>query len=1220
MNKTITRIQLYKSDDILGNKVQGYLDVRNEFPLPLTMGIGDIRDISKRTGSFSKTIKLSGSKNNNLLLNNYFDINTKSLNFDINKKQRCAIIQNGIVILDNLYLRLINVFKTQSNSLLIDELVEYEVEVRDNVGDFFNEINTKELTDLNISEFNHIYENTNIINSFTHSYKEGYSYTLPWNPTSVYSISELLPGLFAKTYFDKIHSDAGYTYEWLGLTDSNFKFDKLFIPYSGDKKKLNKEFIEDERVSANKLATTQTLQITQPTYTTSSGASQLNIDENVIDNQGYYNSNLYEVPYSILPPNKLDWKVNIEWELFVHNGNAENIETRYLVDNLYEELENGVRPRIQVRKMNSPTAQVGYMNLNPQTLAQFGSEVAGMNNLVGNPAVYVDANGFINFYPNFRVGANSERFIASGVEEFVINPTNFDINDLLTTRSVLSTKLDNYQFGWQVQGGFYDFRLASYRLKVKSISIEIAPNSDSALLPGTMLDMNRFIPKKVKQGQFLKSIYQKYNLFVEVDKSDPNKLIYKTRDRYYDEGEFKDWTYKLSKDRSQIINFVPEISAKRNILTYKDDNNDFLLKSYKDEVGETYGQIEVIFDNENVRGIERKEEIFSPTININTDFGANLPVLNADFKFNIRTLLHNGVKSCGDYSIIESLSTSTTINYYPFISMLDEIENPSYDISYAPCDYYAYDIKNYTSNNLYTNFWRRTFAQINQGKILTAYFILNEEDIFKLKLSDKIKVNNAIWYINQIIDYNANGVQLTKVELLSVEDDIRLPRFGRIIKPSIPSLDGKFPFEPILDPVRPVGPIGPIRDAVKEVIRIRNNNTSVESGKYNDSINLGSRNVINGTAVIIGSDKSIEEDGYYIHDTSLTDGRLKINDDTKLDGEGLTIGDININSSATFSGITLNSSYIIDEYWDDDYVVDGTITSIGFGLDGDTGDTSIDINADIINIGSSGSTINILGNIPSYTNEDFDAYNSANSANFTAAITVPINTIRTSSSAFSLTASEITFNKKMKIYIDYRVSNEVAAGSARSTSFGWLDLDTGSGFGEVDGTRVFMYNRLTGPGQATGAGSAILEVNPGDVLRLRTQRLAGSDTLRCRALGCGIVIQEIKDKAIIQGEIFNPQLSRIDRVSSSVVNVENYDLDVFLLGGGATATSVNLPEVLIDGVKYTFKDWTGSSNTYNITINAFGGDTIDGTSSYTMNIDYQSITIVSYSGYGWYII
>jgi hypothetical protein len=47
----------------------GYLEVKEGTNCPLNFGVGDVRDLAKKTGTFSKTITLVGSSNNNNLLN-----------------------------------------------------------------------------------------------------------------------------------------------------------------------------------------------------------------------------------------------------------------------------------------------------------------------------------------------------------------------------------------------------------------------------------------------------------------------------------------------------------------------------------------------------------------------------------------------------------------------------------------------------------------------------------------------------------------------------------------------------------------------------------------------------------------------------------------------------------------------------------------------------------------------------------------------------------------------------------------------------------------------------------------------------------------------------------------------------------------------------------------------------------------------------------------------
>jgi hypothetical protein len=57
--------------------------------------------------------------------------------------------------------------------------------------------------------------------------------------------------------------------------------------------------------------------------------------------------------------------------------------------------------------------------------------------------------------------------------------------------------------------------------------------------------------------------------------------------------------------------------------------------------------------------------------------------------------------------------------------------------------------------------------------MLIAYFYLREDDIQTLKLNDKIRIDNSWWNINRVIDYNANDETLTKVELISIDSDIK---------------------------------------------------------------------------------------------------------------------------------------------------------------------------------------------------------------------------------------------------------------------------------------------------------------------------------------------------------------------------------------------------------------------------------------------------------------
>jgi hypothetical protein len=125
------------------------------------------------------------------------------------------------------------------------------------------------------------------------------------------------------------------------------------------------------------------------------------------------------------------------------------------------------------------------------------------------------------------------------------------------------------------------------------------------------------------------------------------------------------------------------------------------------------------------------------------------------------------------------------VTSYPMLGHFDNALTPTFDINFGTCDYYFYSPSTLTANNLYNLYWRRTVNQINVGKMLVAYFNLNEADIQTLKLNDKIRIDNSWWNINKVIDYDANSNAPTKVELISIDTEIDLPPF--VVAPGTPT-------------------------------------------------------------------------------------------------------------------------------------------------------------------------------------------------------------------------------------------------------------------------------------------------------------------------------------------------------------------------------------------------------------------------------------------------
>jgi hypothetical protein len=881
----ITKIQLLDTNNSI-------LDVKEEVQLPLNFNVADIRDLSKRSGTFSKTIKLPGSKRNNQILNNYFDINIADGSFDVNAKQRCKILQNNVVILNNAYIQLVSVNKVQ-NRMTEDDEVEYEVLIKDTVSDFFTQINNVQLEQLDFSDIEHQFNVANIIASFVHTYEDGYKYVLPWIDNTTYSIKECFPGIYAKQYWDRIHDQNGFTYEWQGLADPDVRFDKLIIPYNGDSKKLTEEFQDSVRVEAESTGPFETL------YGSNNGVGTVSdifwrifdTPNEIVDPLNYFNPStyVYDNQFSLLPGDNLTYEVTIDYDFILDNQESVNVT-------LSGGQINTFNPQLRIYNQNSIVkglTDLKFTQIN-QTIAATG-------------AIDLDQdNGRIRLFPPFLGGAYvwppGETVAASGQLTTSCVATNVNNTDLLRI-GINALATQGAGAFWYITGTFTPARMYA-KIRVNSVNIKITPNTESGILVNGPVIMSQFIPKQVKQSDFIKSICLMYNLFVDTDPNDQTKLVYKTRNDYYDQGRLVDWTPKLARNEQQAVRFIPELLSKSIILTYKHDSKDLLAQSYLDATNKVYGQIEYVFKNDWVRGQDKKELMFAPTLNAWTGFGTNNPVWETvSPKTTPRILLDNGIINCGQYSIEEVPGSVTQVNYYPFCSHFDKPEDPQFDINFGICDFYPYNVGSVTQNNIFFRNWLRTMLAVDSGRMLTAYFNLNELDIQKLKLSDKIRIDNAYFYINKVIDYDANNRGLTKVELLTVEQDLKLGRFrGSIIRPTKPvgpildpwnptgpvrPIGNPLPAEPF-EPVLPVGPVRPIKDimhVMKTLTLKRNDNLSLIDTDRS-YINLGTGNWIQSgfSGIVIGSDLTADKDGFLVGNWLLGNDGLEYRGRIVIDG------------------------------------------------------------------------------------------------------------------------------------------------------------------------------------------------------------------------------------------------------------------------------------------------------------------------------------------------
>jgi hypothetical protein len=774
----------------------GFLDVKEGTVFPLNFAVGDIRDLTKRSGAFSKTITLVGSKNNHELLNHYYDVNISAGTFDINALTKCSVIQNNVPIMEDALLQLLSVNKNQQTDAY-EQAVEYEVLIKDTRVEFFTAIANKDLTDLDFTDLNHIFSAADIVATFDNTITDGFKYVLPYDTDNLYNVRQMKPAIYAKTYFDRIFATAGFQYEWSDLASA--RFDKLLIPYNGDSNTFDAAdyLVEEEKNTPFTLSVAST--------TANNYREDATGWTEITDIQGSFNPTTGEFTVPITTSATAGEAYIMEYQ----------IDYEFQIDN------------------TNPSSTLVFNNLSPfKATPVIGFSILGYNGQFSN----LSAEQVIN----------QMSLIPSGVTLLtggIVTGSAALLGDGTVPASLTAAQVANIVVGWQ--NGYCQFTGAlpvNVELIVNSVRIKITPTANVQVIGG-ILGMNQYVPLKIKQSDYIKSIFQMYNLYADTDVDQPNKLILRHRDEYYDSGAQKDWSQKLMKDREQNLIFLPDLSSKKLKLTYKPDK-DSPNDVYTQMTDEIYGQLEYTFDNEYVRDTDTKELIFSPTPVVATTFDAYVPSLNGEApKTNIRILYDGGEQTCGSWDLIEYGTTGELgITTYPMIGHFDDALTPTFDINFATCDYYYYSPSTLTANNLYNLYWRRTVNQINVGKMLVAYFHLTEADIQTLKLNDKIRIDNSWWNINKVVDYDANAEVPTKVELISIDTEIDLAPF-------------------VTNPGTPVSP--PITASSRESnLATRSVEANVNLSGIDVIVRGEGNNIGDGLrGLVIGDNKTLQEDG-----------------------------------------------------------------------------------------------------------------------------------------------------------------------------------------------------------------------------------------------------------------------------------------------------------------------------------------------------------------------
>jgi len=896
----------------------GSIKIADETYFALNFNVEDITTAGKSQANYSKDIEIKGDNDINKILKFCYDINNDNT-FNITKRVKCDVIQNGSIVFSNGLFQLLSI---ETKTLNADAQMEirYTARVKSNKMSLFSDVKNGLLSDLNLhnpSDYQQLTK-ANVLSSFTRTAEDRWKY-IPHNHTGWdWHLKYFKPGIYAKTFFDAIHESNGWTYEFEELSD--VRFDKLIIP-SSSTYVPSQTLLDDVKVIAT-ASSTQDYWFNgkEDFFYTDGGVntefSKVSIDgipkylvANVEETDptivGYDNYNIYNPAFvygDITTPritsafkSNVSFTYKISYNLILRNpgGNC-----RLVCDPVVPDGDNKLVLSYRIFSIKPGVLSLNYSNFGIQHKIEQDVVFSPFNNTLQSGEAYFTTTKMME------------------VDEII---SNIGFQEVWTKEGAGSESMAFKRFSDNT------YVRVDRRLEVTACELVIQPQLEYNI--GTPIYLNDYIPANIKQADFLRSIIDIYRLVAEEHPNIQNRVVYKTRDKFYDEGQEKDWTKKVNNKLSKTKEWLVNLQSAKRLFTYK-SGDDSYNKTYLTQTGENYGQYLYDFGNMNATGEDKLELIFTSTPTLfkqdQNIFISAIPVDGTDN--NIRLLYDGGLKTDAYWYIQNddgTFDSEVDINY-PVFSHFDNPVSPSFDVNFGVCTYYYYNnFTSTTNNNLFNLFHRRYIGQQTNGKMLTLFLDLNEADIANINLSDKIWIKDCWYNISKIIDYNANSKQPTKVELITIDDNTNL-NFSYKKETQVLSSTGVLIAKPPRDSQDGIYSDNAVSADSSTFTRPGSSGNVLGAGS--SGIVLGNNNNHSMSSIVLGNGNSSGDDyklivGNNIKSSSDFDAFIG---QTKI-GKNLNINETTYGESS----IDYKSGYVIDDYVIDDFY-DSYTSSIQF--------------------------------------------------------------------------------------------------------------------------------------------------------------------------------------------------------------------------------------------------------------------------------------------------
>lgn len=301
-----------------------------------------------------------------------------------------------------------------------------------------------------------------------------------------------------------------------------------------------------------------------------------------------------------------------------------------------------------------------------------------------------------------------------------------------------------------------------------------------------------------------------YRILIFVDDMN-KKLKFIRANKYFRSYTITDWSDKL--DMSKDFTITPLTFENKYVIFNYDNNESKLGKKYKESWGVNYGDKKLVtqynFNDKDKKLFDKK----ITTSMTNTDFSLSWTNLydynkisyslpaeifpyskdkdnksinnfgafyfhNGRRSFDTTAALHmRGVTISDDTTFQQSNDTyyysqsqdGTSVSYYPALDIVYS-DNEKLCLFNKPNENYTYAKNLSETQGIYDMFWKMYIDERYniQNKQITCYLKLLPKDFINFEYNNFIKINDVIYIVNKIYDYDVTSSQSTKVDLVTV--------------------------------------------------------------------------------------------------------------------------------------------------------------------------------------------------------------------------------------------------------------------------------------------------------------------------------------------------------------------------------------------------------------------------------------------------------------------